>query len=153
DGVKTKGGDAPLPGAGVVAVGGDTTGSNFSSGVGIVAIPGVADFGSGNKNGDAGAFLGRVFISGDLEGAGNKDFKIDHPLDPENKYLLHAAIESSEVLNIYSGNVMLGQDGEAVVTLPNWFGALNRDFRYQLTSIGAPGRDLYVAEEINNNHF
>ena len=36
--------------------------------------------------------------------------------------------------------------------LPEWFEALNRDFRYQLTSIGgfAP---IYVAEEISNNRF
>ena len=34
------------------------------------------------------------------------------------------------------------------MTLPDWFEALNRDFRYQLTAIGAPGPDLYVAEEV-----
>src|SRR5215471_15661889 len=152
-GVNAKGGAAPLPGAGVVAAGGDTTGANFQSGDGIVAFPGVADSGSGNTNGNAGSFDGNVFIFGDLDVGGSKNFKIDHPLDPENKYLVHAAIESSEVLNLYTGNVIIGQDGEAVVTLPNWFGALNRDFRYQLTAIGAPGQGLYIAEEVNKNQF
>jgi hypothetical protein len=151
--IRSKGGDAPLPGAGVFAIGGDTTGANFQSGDGIVAVPGVADAGSGNTNGLAGRFVGNVFIGGDLDVGGSKNFKIDHPLDPENKYLVHAAIESSEVLNLYSGNIILGQDGEAVVTLPNWFGALNRDFRYQLTAIGAPGQGLYIGEEINKNQF
>jgi hypothetical protein len=28
------------------------------------------------------------------------------------------------------------------------FGALNKDFRYQLTAIGAPGPNLYISEEI-----
>jgi len=39
------------------------------------------------------------------------------------------------------------------VELPEWFGALNRDFRYLLTAIGAPGPTLYIAEEVNDNHF
>jgi len=37
--------------------------------------------------------------------------------------------------------------------LPDWFDALNKDFRYQLTSIGAPGPNLYVSQEISGNHF
>jgi len=57
------------------------------------------------------------------------------------------------MMNIYNGNVTLDANGEAVVELPDWFGALNRDFRYQLTAIGAPGPNLYIAEEISGNHF
>ncbi len=30
--------------------------------------------------------------------AGVKDFKIDHPLDPTNKYLYHSSVESSEMM-------------------------------------------------------
>jgi hypothetical protein len=37
--------------------------------------------------------------------------------------------------------------------LPDWFEALNRDFRYQLTAIGAPGPNLYIAEKVQNNRF
>jgi hypothetical protein len=79
-------------------------------------------------------------------------FKIDHPLDPANKYLYHSFVESPDMLNIYNGNVVLDANGEAVVALPDWFGAINRDFRYQLTCIGgfAP---VYIAEEIANNQF
>jgi len=38
------------------------------------------------------------------------------------------------------------------VELPDWFEALNKDFRYQLTCIGgfAP---VYIAEKINGNRF
>lgn len=37
--------------------------------------------------------------------------------------------------------------------MADWFEALNKDFRYQLTAIGAPGPNLYVAEEISGNQF
>jgi hypothetical protein len=54
--------------------------------------------------------------------------------------------------NIYDGVVNLDRQGEAVVLLPDWFGALNKDFRYQLTCIGgfAP---VFIAEEISENRF
>ena len=81
-----------------------------------------------------------------------KQFRIDDPLDPEHKYLSHTSVESSEMKNVYDGNVVLDRNGEAVVSLPEWFQALNKDFRYQLTCIGgyAP---VYVKEEIHNNRF
>jgi hypothetical protein len=37
--------------------------------------------------------------------------------------------------------------------MPAWFQSLNQDFRYQLTPIGAPGPNLYIASEISGNHF
>ena len=78
-----------------------------------------------------------------------KDFKIDHPLDPANKYLLHASVESSEMMNIYTGNVTTDGQGEAMVHLPDWFEVLNTDFRYQLTVIGQFAQAI-VAREIQN---
>lgn len=83
---------------------------------------------------------------------GFKLFKIDHPLDPTNKYLYHACVESPERKNVYDGVVILDDCGEAVVELPGWFEAVNCDFRYQLTCIGSFA-DVYIAEEINSNHF
>jgi trimeric autotransporter adhesin len=100
----------------------------------------------------AGDFIGDVEISENLNVTGTKNFKIDHPLDPENKYLLHAAIESSEVLNLYSGNIVTDAKGEAVITLPDWFEAMNRDLRYQLTVIGTFAQAI-VADEVHNNRF
>jgi hypothetical protein len=38
------------------------------------------------------------------------------------------------------------------VTLPDWFQALNSDFRYQLTTIGQPAH-AWVAAEVNQNSF
>jgi hypothetical protein len=97
------------------------------------------------------AFLeGDVRITGNLEKASGS-FKIDHPLDPANKYLSHSFVESPDMKNIYDGVVALDRNGEAVIQLPDWFGALNKDFRYQLTAIGAPGPNLYIAEEISDD--
>jgi hypothetical protein len=96
---------------------------------------------------------GNLVVDGGLLVAGTKNFHIDHPLDPTNKYLNHASIESSEVLNQYSGNVVLDARGEARVEFPAWFGAINDDFRYQLTAIGAPGPNLYIAEKVRDNSF
>jgi len=38
------------------------------------------------------------------------------------------------------------------VRLPAWFQALNRDFRYQLTGIGAFA-PVYVAQEVDHDQF
>ncbi|HKF54354.1 MAG TPA: hypothetical protein VKJ45_02885, partial [Blastocatellia bacterium] len=79
-------------------------------------------------------------------------FKIDHPLDPENKYLYHSFVESPDMKNIYDGTVTTDSGGTAVITLPDWFEALNRDFRYQLTVIGTFAQAI-VAEKIRGNRF
>jgi hypothetical protein len=57
------------------------------------------------------------------------------------------------MMNIYNGIVTLDSRGMATVEMPEWFQALNRDFRYQLTAIGAPGPRLYIAAEISGNQF
>lgn len=101
--------------------------------------------------GYAADFSGDVNVSGTLsKGAGA--FKIDHPLDPENKYLYHSFVESPDMMNVYNGNITLDNNGEAIVELPEWFEMLNKEFRYQLTCIGgfAP---VYIAEEIASNSF
>ena len=54
--------------------------------------------------------------------------------------------------NIYDGTVTTDSGGNAVITLPDWFEALNRDFRYQLTVIGTFAQAI-VAEKIKRNHF
>jgi hypothetical protein len=84
---------------------------------------------------------------------GPKAFQIDHPLDPQNKYLVHNAVESSEMKNVYDGVARLDEDGAAWVDLPEWFEALNGDFRYQLTAVGGSAPGLHVAEEVSENRF
>ncbi len=81
-----------------------------------------------------------------------KGFKIDHPLDPENRNLYHWCVESPDIMNIYNGNVITDVRGKATVVLPEYFEALNEDFRYQLTVIGQTSVAT-VEREIENNTF
>jgi hypothetical protein len=73
-------------------------------------------------------------------------------LDPANKYLYHSFVESPDMMDIYNGNVTTDASGEAIVTLPDWFQPLNRDFRYQLTPIGQFAQAM-VSSEIKDNTF
>ena len=41
------------------------------------------------------------------------------------------------MMNVYSGNISTNANGYATVTLPDYFEAANKDFRYQLTVIGS----------------
>jgi hypothetical protein len=101
---------------------------------------------------------GSILVDGDATIGGtltkaSGSFRIDHPLDPTNKYLSHSFVESPDMMNIYNGNIRLDQNGEAWIDLPAWFEALNRDFRYQLTALGVPCPNLYISEEVSNNRF
>ena len=51
-------------------------------------------------------FAGNLTLRGTLTAAA-KNFKIDHPLNPKNEYLSHTSVESSEMMNIYTGNAYL----------------------------------------------
>lgn len=106
-------------------------------------------FGAGGTNGNN---FG-VFANGKLGASGFKTFRIDHPLDPANSYLQHYSSEGPEPINEYSGNAILGADGSAWVQLPSYFEAINIDFRYSLTAIGAPAPGLYIAQEVVDNLF
>jgi hypothetical protein len=99
----------------------------------------------------AGWFQGNVRVTGTFDNS-KSAFVIDHPTDPENQYLIHSSVNSPDMKNVYDGVVTLDANGEAIVELPEYFSALNEDFRYQLTCIGgyAP---VYIAEKITDNHF
>ena len=93
-----------------------------------------------------------VLSSGNLGATGTKTFLIDHPTDPDNKILRHFSIESNEVLNVYRGTTAFDANGEAVIQLPDYFDAINKNPSYQLTPIGAPAQ-LYIKKKIQNNNF
>ncbi len=98
-----------------------------------------------------------VFSNGNLSASGTKSFRIDHPSDPANKYLLHYCAEAPEPLNVYSGTTTTNAKGEAWVQLPAYFGLINKDFRYTLTVVEDSDSDAFVqakvAREIRNNRF
>jgi hypothetical protein len=157
----TGGGLAAILGEGTSSIG--VLGSSDSS----KGVWGISNSGTGvqgiSSTGFGGKFNGKVAIvangsnPGDLsvEGMlskGGGSFKIDHPLDPENKYLYHSFVESPDMMNIYNGNIVTNEDGEAVVTMPEYFEALNAEFRYQLTVIGTFAQAI-VAEKIKGNRF
>jgi hypothetical protein len=99
-----------------------------------------------------GATVDNLTVTGSLSKPAGS-FKIDHPLDPENRILYHSFVESPDMKNVYDGVVTLNSKGQAWVELPPYFEALNKDYRYQLTSIGAPAPNLYVAQEVRGNRF
>ncbi len=121
----------------------------FEGGDGIVAIVGSSGTGSFAPN--AGYFQGQITVTSGVNGSA-VIMQMDHPLDPANKLLQHAAVESPDMKNIYDGNITTDAAGEAVVELPDYFEALNRDFRYQLTVIGQFAQAI-VANKIANNRF
>jgi len=112
---------------------------------------GAAVFGDNIAGGLAGLFSGRVDVIGALGKLGG-GFRIDHPLDAPNSYLQHSFVESPDMMNVYNGNVTTDDDGNAMVELPSYFEALNRDFRYQLTVIGQFAQAI-VTEEVRDNRF
>ncbi len=87
----------------------------------------------------AGYFSGPVHITGSLS-KGSGSFLIDHPLDPENKLLRHNFVESPENLVIYRGKAELNSNGEAHITMPDYFQALTKEDEasIHLTPVGRP---------------
>jgi trimeric autotransporter adhesin len=124
-------------------------------GDGLTAFPGTP--GPPNVTGDqpaayAGVFNGDILVDG-TQFSDVTATRIDHPLDPANKYLIHTSVQSSEMMNIYSGNATTNELGLATVTLPEWFETENGDFRYQLTVIGGRFAQAIVSKEIADHQF
>lgn len=108
---------------------------------------------SNGANFIAAVYNSGVLVQTDFSVTGAKNFVMDHPLDPANKLLRHACMESPEVLNVYSGTVSLDEMGHAVVQLPAYFESINKDFRYQLTAVGGAAPALHIAKEVEGNSF
>ena len=85
------------------------TAGQFVTGSGGIVLEGLAG------SGYAGVFSvdsnGNLSITGKLS-KGSGSFKIDHPLDPANKYLEHSFVESPDMMNIYNGIAMLDSRGK-----------------------------------------
>jgi len=128
--------------------------SNSTDGIGVAGVanaPTGTTYGVYGRSDSLDGF--GVFCEGDFAATGLKAFRIDHPLRPETHYLNHFCAEGPEPYNIYTGVVSLDARGEAWVTLPDYFEAINQHPRYLLTPIGAPMPNLHVAVEVTGNRF
>jgi hypothetical protein len=154
-------GDTGSSGYGVYGTGSyGVVGTGSSTGTyGVGTTYGVYGFSSSGygitgstSSGYAGVFFGPTYVSGFLTKAGG-GFKIDHPLQPERRYLIHSFVEAPEMLNVYSGMVTLNSQGRATVSLPRYFGAANSTYRYQLTALDKAAPNLHVSRRVARNRF
>lgn len=86
-----------------------------------------------------------VFSTGNTGASGTKSFLIDHPADPENRYLRHYSAEGDVPRNVYQGTVATGADGYAWVRLPDYYESINRDGLVQLTVVDS-SNDFVMAK-------
>ncbi len=97
-----------------------------------------------------------IDYAGNVNAVGSKNFAIDHPLDPENKFLFHAALEGPEAGVYYRGEAQL-TDGTAVIELPEYFESLTRpeDRTVLLTPIFESDEPIsnLAASRIQNGRF
>jgi hypothetical protein len=135
-------------------VGGTASGEGASGVYGIsTGTDGFGLFAEAPGSGGIAVYAdGNAHVTGSLAKGGGS-FRIDHPLDPGGKYLYHSFVESPDMMNVYNGTVVLGDDGRARVDLPDFFQALNRDYRYQLTAVGGAAPDLHIADEVVDGSF
>ncbi len=146
------GGAGSYGGPGGVFTGGPSGGAGGEGGYGIEVFDNYDSIGVYSvSSGSAGYFIGNVEVYGNLSKSGGS-FKIDDPIDPENKYLYHSFVESPDMKNVYDGTVVTDGGGTATVNLPEYFESLNSDFRYQLTTVGQQAQ-AWIATEISGNHF
>ena len=136
------------------ATSGTTIGGSFqsysTSGFGVFGYAGAASGTTYAVDGQCVSPGGYALYGlGNFAVTGSKAFRIDHPDDPANKYLLHYCTESPQVLNAYRGTVVLDGAGQAVVELPLYFAKINKEPSYTLTAVGAPMPMLHVAQEID----
>ena len=128
--------------------------SNSSSGSGVGAINtsfGDALFVYEQSGGYAAFFDGNVDVDGNLSKAGGS-FKIDHPLDPANKYLYHSFVESPDMMNIYNGNVTT--DAQAARSGPAAGVVRDPEPGFSLsTHSHRPVRASHRGSEISNHPF
>ncbi|MBK8330267.1 MAG: hypothetical protein IPL09_12535 [Bacteroidetes bacterium] len=69
--------------------------------------------------------------------------------------MIHSFVESPDMMNVYNGNAISDANGYATVSLPSYFEAENKDFKYQLTVLDNSADFVMakVTKEVNNNTF
>jgi len=97
-------------------------------------------------------FSQNLYVVGSV-GKGSGTFMIDHPLDPKNELLFHSFVESPDVKNIYDGIAVLDGNGNATIPLPDYFLALNKDFRYLASGVSDAMPNLHLAHQVYRQWF
>lgn len=87
-------------------------------------------------------FESTIIVAGQIK-AITKSFKIDHPLDPQNKYLEHGSLEGPEH-GIYQRGRASGY-GDVTINLPGYFTALSED-SYSIIITSRTNTQLFVTE-------
>ena len=77
---------------------------------------------------------------------------VNSPTEPPSRFEAESYVESAEAMSVCSGTVTLDAKGQAEVQLPESFDTASREFRYQLTPVGAAA-SLFVAQEIRGRTF
>lgn len=145
------GGTSVAGGDGVVGI------ATAASGTGVYGFASLAtgiNYGvAGSTNSGTNGY--GVFSFGRTGASGVKSFRIDHPQDPLNKYLLHYSAEGPQPLNIYQGHVTTDDNGYAWVQLPSYFEDINRDPEYVLTVTDDSDDFILskVSKGVQNNRF
>ena len=132
------------------AIGNFTSTGNISSPTGTLNI---SDASVANDVNVGATLTAHTVLATDLTASGVKNFIIDDPRDPANKFLKHASIESNEILNLYRGVDTFDTSGQVIVHLPDYYEAINKNESYQLTPIGAAMPNLYIAEKVYMGTF
>jgi len=165
-----KGLDATGPYFGVLATCDDTFSANvlhtavYGTGINHGTGPSFGIYGKSNAIGggtsyavsgqaSGGGTKWALYGYGNTGATGTKSFEIDHPFSPDTMTLRQYCAEGAEPLLVYSGNAKLDSNGKATVRLPAYVSAIGRDFRYQLTPVGAAMPGLFVASTFSDDRF
>lgn len=104
--------------------------------------------GSNLQNSIINQFESTIIVAGQIK-AITKSFKIDHPIDPKNKYLEHGSLEGPEH-GIYQRGKGSGY-GLVTINLPDYFTALSED-SYSIIVTPRNNTQLYVIKS-NSRSF
>ena len=90
--------------------------------------------------------------NGEITYSSTKTFVIDHPTDPQNKYLVHACLEGPEAGVYYRGKGEIVNGTSIEIRLPEYFGTLCKygdDATVQITHIYDGKVKVFSASEVN----
>jgi hypothetical protein len=96
-----------------------------------------------------------LFINGVDVGPGSsftaKTFVIDHPKDPENKYLVHGCLEGPESGVYYRGTAKVTDNHSTIVALPDYVPGWAKNFTVTVTAIYDGKVKMYATSKVDDS--